>query len=66
MLEETEQRPAPLRHLLKQHVELLAVRRLAVGGAQGEREEVQHTGHHQGSLLTDNLSQKNMIHQHQV
>ena len=55
VLEQTEQRPAPSRHLLQERVELLALRGLAVGRAQGEGEEVEHAGHHQGALLPDHV-----------
>ncbi len=52
LLEKSVEGSAPVSHLLEQKVELLAVGRLAVGRAQGERQEVQHGGYDESSGTT--------------
>jgi len=49
LLEKPVEGSSPVGHLLEQKVELLAVGRLAVGRAQGKRQEVQHGGDDESS-----------------
>jgi hypothetical protein len=52
LLKESVKSSSSVRDFLEQNVELLALRRLAVGRAQRERQEVQHRSNNESSSTT--------------